>query len=196
MSYVNTIAQELMESAWVKEQTIACCAADIAAVAERLVDVLRGGGTIFFCGNGGSAGDAQHLAAELAGRYRFDRRPLAALALTANTSTLTAIGNDYGYARIFARQLAGVGRPGDALIGISTSGNSENVVEAFLQAKAAGILTVGLVGDPGGRMAALADLAVKVPSGSTPRIQEAHIAIGHILCGILEQELCGNGSHA
>lgn len=191
MSYLDRIRQELTESARVKEQTIERCGASISHVAARLVEVLRTGGTIFFCGNGGSAADSQHLAAELAGRYLFDRPALPSIALTVNTSNLTAIGNDYGYDFVFSRQLAGLARSGDAIIGISTSGNSKNVIEAFKVAREKGVISVAMTGASGGRMAEVADYAIRVPSTSTPRIQEAHIAIGHIICGILEDELCG-----
>ena len=147
-------------------------------------------------GNGGSAADAQHIAAELVGRYGFDRPSIPSLALTTDTSNLTAIGNDYGYDQIFSRQLAGMGQKGDIFFGISTSGNSQNIINAFEVAKEKGITTVALVGRDGGKMGAMADVALIVPSDSTPRIQESHILIGHIICDIIEKEVFGNGVEA
>lgn len=144
-------------------------------------------------GNGGSAADAQHIAAELVGRYGFDRPSLASLALTTDTSNITAIGNDYGYDKIFSRQLEGMGQKGDIFIGISTSGNSKNIINAFECAKEKGIKTVALVGRDGGEMAKIADISLIVPSDSTPRIQESHILIGHIICDIIEKELFDTG---
>ncbi|MFA5461757.1 MAG: D-sedoheptulose 7-phosphate isomerase, partial [Sulfurimonas sp.] len=144
-------------------------------------------------GNGGSAADAQHIAAELVGRYGFDRPSIPSLALTTDTSCLTAIGNDYGYDNVFSRQLEGMGQEGDIFIGISTSGNSKNIINAFISAKKKGITTVALVGRDGGEMAKMADIALVVPSDSTPRIQESHILIGHIICDIIEKEIFGDG---
>jgi D-sedoheptulose 7-phosphate isomerase len=144
-------------------------------------------------GNGGSAADAQHIAAELVGRYGFDRPSIPSLALTTDTSNLTAIGNDYGYDKVFSRQLEGMGQEGDLFIGISTSGNSQNIINAFESAKERGITTVALVGRDGGKMAQMADYAIIIPSNATPRIQESHILIGHILCDIIEKELFGGG---
>jgi len=144
-------------------------------------------------GNGGSAADAQHIAAELVGRYGFDRPSLPSLSLTTDTSNLTAIGNDYGYDKVFSRQLEGMGQRGDLFIGISTSGNSKNIINAFEVAKEKGITTVALVGRDGGAMAKMADMAIVVPSESTPRIQESHILIGHIICDIIEKEIFAEG---
>lgn len=144
-------------------------------------------------GNGGSAADAQHIAAELVGRYGFDRPSIPSLALTTDTSNLTAIGNDYGYDQVFSRQLEGMGQKGDIFIGISTSGNSINIIKAFESAKLKGITTIALTGRDGGEMAKLADVALVVPSDSTPRIQESHILIGHILCDIIEKEIFADG---
>ncbi|MEN4044723.1 MULTISPECIES: D-sedoheptulose-7-phosphate isomerase [unclassified Sulfurimonas] len=144
-------------------------------------------------GNGGSAADAQHIAAELVGRYGFDRPSIPSLALTTDTSNLTAIGNDYGYDQVFSRQLEGMGQEGDIFIGISTSGNSLNIIKAFESAKKKKIMTVALTGRDGGEMAKMADIALIVPSNATPRIQEAHILIGHILCDIIEKEIFGEG---
>ena len=150
---------------------------------------LEAGGKIMFCGNGGSAAQSQHLAAELVGRYKMERRALAALSLTVDTSDITAIGNDYGYDDIFRRQLEGVGRRGDVLVGLSTSGNSANVVKAFELARASGMAVVALTGEGGGRMASLADVCLAVPSRETNHIQEMHLVLGHILCGLLEREV-------
>ncbi|MGE0626196.1 MAG: D-sedoheptulose 7-phosphate isomerase [Hyphomicrobiaceae bacterium] len=162
----------------------------ISAAADLLVDSLKSGGKVMFCGNGGSAADAQHLAAELMGRYLKDRAPLPALALTVDTSALTAIANDYAYDEVFCRQLKGIGRAGDVLVGLSTSGNSANVVKAVEAAREAGIKTVALTGQGGGRLAEAADLAIRVPSTRTNSIQEMHIVVGHMLCGFIEDALC------
>ncbi|CAO3383440.1 D-sedoheptulose 7-phosphate isomerase [Azospirillum argentinense] len=158
----------------------------IAAAAALMIDGLRTGGKVLFCGNGGSAADSQHLAAELTGRYLRDRPPLAAVALTVDTSALTAIANDYSYDEVFARQVRGLGRPGDVLVGLSTSGNSRNVVAALEAARAIGLQTIGLTGAGGGRMKELCDICLCVPSSDTPRIQEMHIAAGHMLCELVE----------
>ena len=162
----------------------------IAGAAEAMIKTLRGGGKIMLCGNGGSAADAQHLAAELVGRYRKDRAPLAALALTVDTSALTAIANDYAFEEVFARQVTGLGRPGDLLLALSTSGDSANVLAAVAAAKANGIATIALTGAGGGQLAPLADLAIRVPAARSNAVQELHIAVGHILCGIVEDALC------
>ena len=150
---------------------------------------LRNGGKILFCGNGGSAADSQHLAAELTGRFIKDRRPLAAIALSTDTSALTCIGNDYSFEEVFARQVAGLGRTEDLLIAISTSGNSGNVLRAVEEAHKIGMQTVGLLGRDGGKLGSLCSYRIVVPSQITARIQECHILIGHTLCGIIEQEL-------
>jgi D-sedoheptulose 7-phosphate isomerase len=162
---------------------------DTQAAARRMADSLAGGGKLMFCGNGGSAADSQHLAAELTGRFIHDRRPLAALALTTDTSALTSIANDYAYADVFARQVAALGRTPDCVIGISTSGDSENLVEALVTARRLGLGTIGLLGKGGGRMAALCDVAIVVPSNTTARVQEAHIFVGHCLCALIEHQL-------
>lgn len=150
---------------------------------------IEQGGKIFFFGNGGSAADAQHLATELTARYKKDRAAIAAIALTTDTSALTAIGNDYGFERLFSRQIEALGRKGDLAIGISTSGNSPNVLKAFEQCRAMGITTVGFTGQTGGKMLPLCDIALRVPSGTTARIQEMHITLGQMLCGALEINL-------
>lgn len=165
----------------------------IEEVAKKCVALYRGSNKTILAGNGGSAADAQHIAAELVGRYGFDRPSIPSLALTTDTSNLTAIGNDYGYDKVFSRQLEGMGQSGDIFIGISTSGNSVNIINAFESAKKKGITTVALVGRDGGKMAQMADYAIVVPSDSTPRIQESHILIGHILCDIIEKEIFADG---
>lgn len=165
--------------------------AEILAIGHKLVNVLRGGGKIFFCGNGGSAADAQHLAAELVCKLRDDRPPLAGLALTTDTSTLTATSNDYSFRDVFARQVIALGASGDALVGISSSGNSANVLAAIEAAKQKNILTVGLLGRDGGAIAGAVDQAVIVPDHDTQRIQECHILVGHIWMEMIEHELFG-----
>ena len=165
----------------------------IVEVAQKCVTLYKTDKKTILAGNGGSAADAQHIAAELVGRYGFDRPSIPSLALTTDTSNLTAIGNDYGYDQVFSRQLAGMGQEGDIFFGISTSGNSQNLINAFEVAKKKNITTVALVGKDGGKMAQMADLAIVVPSKSTPRIQESHILIGHIICDIIEKEIFGDG---
>lgn len=166
----------------------------IVEVAQACVAIYKNStNKTILAGNGGSAADAQHIAAELVGRYGFDRPSLPSLALTTDTSNLTAIGNDYGYDKVFSRQLEGMGQKGDLFIGISTSGNSQNIINAFEVAKQKGITTVALVGRDGGAMAKMADMAIVVPSESTPRIQESHILIGHIICDIIEKEIFAEG---
>lgn len=185
------IVQSLEDSIRVK-QTILNDAAflrEIDAVGQSMTRVLSHGGKILLCGNGGSAADAQHLAAELVGRFSCEREGLPAIALTTDTSILTAVGNDYGYDRVFERQTAALGRKGDILIGISTSGDSPNVERALQTARAMGLITVGLLGKDGGRCRALCDHALVVPHRFSARIQEAHITIGHILCGIVDRQM-------
>lgn len=160
-------------------------------VTEALAGCLGRGGKVLLCGNGGSAADAQHLAAELVGRFRQHRAPLAAVALTTDSSILTSVANDYDYASVFSRQVEALGRRGDALIGISTSGRSPNVVAALSVARGLGLVTVGLLGGDGGPAAALCDHALRVACRDTARIQEAHILIGHALCGALETRFAG-----
>lgn len=161
----------------------------VAEAAEAVVAALESGGTIYFCGNGGSAADAQHLAAELSGRYLADRPALAALSLTTNSSALTAIGNDFGFERVFARQLEGLGVAGDVLVAISTSGRSSNVVAAIEVAHQQGLTVIGMTGLKGRDFAALCDVALVASSDSTPRVQEGHIAMGHVLCELVERAL-------
>jgi D-sedoheptulose 7-phosphate isomerase len=161
----------------------------VAELASRLAETLRHDGRVLLCGNGGSAADAQHLAAELVGRFLRDRRPFPALALTTDTSILTAVANDIGYTEVFARQVLALGRPGDLLIAISTSGNSPNVLRAAEAARRQHMTVAGLTGRTGGKLRPLCDLCLCIPSDATPRIQEMHILIGHILCEVAERIL-------
>jgi len=164
----------------------------VSAVGCALADAIQRGGKVLFFGNGGSAADAQHLAAEFTGRFLIERRPLAGLALTVNTSSLTAIGNDYSFELVFARQIEALGKPGDVAIGISTSGNSPNVLRAIEVARKLQMVTVGLTGRSG-KLSSAAEYCIRIPSDSTPRIQEAHILTGHILCEIVDRQLFGSG---
>ena len=160
-----------------------------AEAAGRVVDCLAAGGKVLFFGNGGSASDAGHLAAELLGRFFVDRRPLAAVALAETTAAMTAIGNDYGYLEVFARQVRALGRPGDVAIGLSTSGTSGNVVHGLATAGELGLVTVAFTGASGGKLLDVADLCIRVPSEDTPRVQELCMLLGHTLCEIVEREL-------
>jgi len=196
MSGVHAAREEFIKRLHADFDSIVACfgalkaeAPTIAAAADILTQALWAGNKIMFCGNGGSAADSQHLAAELMGRYLKDRAPLPALALTVDTSALTAIGNDYSYDLVFARQLSGIGKSGDVLVGISTSGNSRNVIAAVETARKLGISTIGMTGKDGGKLAPLCDLCIRVPASTTNRIQEMHIAIGHALCGAVESRL-------
>ncbi len=179
------------ESAGVKRQFAQEYASQIEAVAHQMAEVLRRGNKLLFCGNGGSAADAQHLAAEFVNRFLVDRPALAAIALTTDTSTLTAIGNDAGFDTVFGRQIEALGRSGDLVVAISTSGSSLNVLRAVETARRLGLKTVGFSGGTGGRLAGLADTVFVVPSAETPRIQETHITLGHVLCGLVEELLFG-----
>lgn len=161
----------------------------IEAVAGRLRDCLARGGKVVWMGNGGSAADSQHLASEMVGRFRRERGGLASLALTTDTSILTSVGNDYGFEHIFARQVEAVCTPADVLVGISTSGNSANVIRAVEAGRRLGLYTVGMLGHDGGRLRPLCDAVLLVPAADTPRIQEAHILIGHILCELMDSEI-------
>jgi len=158
----------------------------IQEACEMSLETIKSGNKILLCGNGGSAADAQHIAAEFTGRYKVERRGLPAIALTTDTSALTAIGNDYGYDRVFERQVESLANPGDLLIGISSTGNSDNVIKAFKKAKEIGCKTVGLSGKGGGKFNDSCDLNVVVPSEDTPRVQEMHILIGHTICQIID----------
>ncbi len=189
----NRIFQSIEESISVKQALLADIAfmERIDAAAQQIIKSLQNGGKVHFCGNGGSAADAQHLAAELSGRFYFDRPPLNAEALHCNTSYLTAVGNDYGYDYIFSRLLRGTAKRGDVLVGISTSGNSKNIVKAYETAKEMGIVIISLTGETGGVMKDFSDILLNVPSTDTPRIQESHIMIGHIICELVETDMFG-----
>lgn len=167
--------------------------AQIKQAGLKCIEIYKNGNKTLIAGNGGSAADAQHIAGEFVSRFYFDRPGIPSIALTTDTSILTAIGNDYGYERLFARQLEANGVKGDLFIGISTSGNSKNILEALKVCKNKGIFSVGLSGQSGGAMQELCDLCIKVPSNETPRIQESHILIGHMICAIVEEELFGKG---
>ena len=158
-------------------------------VADEIVKCYGHDGKVLFCGNGGSAADAQHIAAELSGRFYFDRDPLDAEALHVNTSYLTAVGNDYGYEQVYSRLIKARGRKGDILVGLSTSGNSPNVIKAFDLANEIGMITVGMTGESGGKMNGISKYLLNVPSSDTPRIQESHIMMGHIICELVEEKM-------
>jgi len=176
------ILSELLLHAKTIENVINVLQQDIASACEVTVETVKRGNKVLLCGNGGSAADAQHIAAEFTGRYKTERDALPAIALTTDTSALTAIGNDYGFDAVFSRQVEAYANKGDLLVGISTSGNSENVIKAFEKAKKKGCFCMALSGRDGGRMKELADLNIIIPSSDTPRIQEMHILIGHIIC--------------
>ena len=159
-----------------------------------ITTAFKNGNKVLFCGNGGSAADAQHLAAEFSGRFYTDRDALPAEALHCNTSYMTAVANDYSYDVVYSRMIKGIGNPGDVLIGLSTSGNSKNIVEAFKTAKLKNMVTVGLTGDSGGLMKEMSDFLLNVPSSDTPRIQESHIMLGHIICQLVEEKYFGHAS--
>lgn len=163
--------------------------AQIAKAAEVTAEALKKGNKVLFCGNGGSAADAQHIAAELSGRFYTDRPPLYAEALHVNSSYMTAVANDYSYDVVYSRMIQGCGRSGDVLFAISTSGNSKNILAAVEEAGKQGMITIGMTGSGGGKMNGLCDIMLKVPSNDTPRIQESHILIGHIICQIIEEQL-------
>ena len=183
--YQPAIAEAISQSA-ANLESLKKHADAIARAADIIVEALKDGGAIYFCGNGGSAADAQHLAAELSGRFLKNRRPLPGVALTTNSSALTAIGNDFGFDEVFSRQLEGVGRQGDVLVALSTSGNSPNVVKAVESARRLAMKTIGLTGERGSALSEKCDICLQVPSTSTPRIQEMHILVGHILCELAE----------
>jgi D-sedoheptulose 7-phosphate isomerase len=186
---MDDIAQELHESAALKLRVAETQGPIIQAMLECIWESMQQGGKLLLCGNGGSAADAQHLATECMVRLEAERPPLPAIALTTDTSLLTAAGNDQGFETIFARQVAGLGRPGDVLLAISTSGNSLNVVRAVEAAQQRGLHTLGLLGKDGGRLKDMVHIALVVPSSNTQRIQEVHITVGHILCGALERRI-------
>lgn len=191
MHDTSTIKTLLQDSIDTKQRLLAdeSMLASIADVAQRCVDAFRGDRKLLLAGNGGSASDAQHIAAELVGRFELERDGLPAMALTTNASQLTALSNDYGYDAVFSRQLQAFAKRGDVFIGLSTSGNSANVVAAAEVAKASGLIVIGMTGQSGGKLEALCDVCLKVPSDNTARIQESHITIGHILCALIERTL-------
>lgn len=167
-------------------------AAEIKAVSEKIVHAFRNKGSVYLCGNGGSAADAQHIGAELSGKFYLNRPPLPARALHTDTSYLTAVSNDFSFDEIYSRLIHANGKPGDVLIAISTSGNSMNVINAIIASREKGMTTIGLSGADGGKMKGMCDHLVQVPSSDTPRIQEAHILIGHVICELVESSLFGN----
>ncbi len=189
----TTIQRSIRESIAVKQALLndGDFLQKIARAASVMVAAFRADGKVLFCGNGGSAADAQHIAAELSGRFYTDRPPLYAEALHVNSSYVTAVANDYGYDEVYARMVQAAGRAGDVLVAFSTSGNSPNVLRAIEVAKKQGMVVVGFTGSSGGKMAALCDVLLNVPSADTPRIQEAHILLGHILCEMVEREMFG-----
>ena len=190
MSNPQTLIEQFVaESVRVKIEFFQANAALIAETAAKMADALRQGRKVLLCGNGGSAADAQHIAAEFVGRFIPDRVALPAISLATDTSALTALGNDYGYNAVFSRQIQALGNAGDVAIGISTSGNSPNVLEAMDAARTKGMFTIGFTGEDGGKMNGRADVLFRVPSRMTPRIQETHITLGHVLCELIDREL-------
>jgi D-sedoheptulose 7-phosphate isomerase len=184
------IQRRLEDALAVKRDMLeAGCTRDAVAVAAAMIRALRENGKVLFFGNGGSSMDAGHLAAELAGRFYRDRPGLAALSLADGTAAMTAIANDYAYQDVFARQVRALGRPGDMAVGLTTSGNSSNVINALIAAREAGLYTVALTGGSGGKVAALADICIRVPTDDTPRVQEACMHLGHTICEIVEREM-------
>lgn len=186
----DRITDIILESIQVKEQLLHTCLGQIKDIADIIIEALKKNGKVILFGNGGSAADSQHIAAEFVGRFKKDRSALAAIALTTNSSILTSLANDYGYEVVFAKQIEALGQKNDVAVGISTSGKAKNVALGIKQAKKMGIRTVALTGGDGGELAKLADTALVVPSNVTARIQEAHITIGHVICELVEQTLC------
>ncbi len=188
------IRSVISESITIKETILADqgLLKELEAITKRCIESLQTGGQLLFCGNGGSAADAQHLAGEFSGRFYLDRDPLPAEALHVNTSFLTAVANDYDFASAYARSVAAKGRPGDLLFAISTSGNSPNILQAAQMAKTKKMDVIGMTGATGGKLAAEVDFLLKIPSTDTPRIQECHILLGHIICELVEKEIFGN----
>lgn len=184
MPFTSTISEQIQASIAAKSQLPI---SDINAAAGILVDAFKNHHKLLVAGNGGSAADAQHIAAELVGRYKSERQALPAIAITANSSSITAIGNDYGFDHIFSRHVEALGNRGDVFMAISTSGNSPNIIKAVEAAKARHIVTIGMTGESGGKLAEICDLTLKMPSNDTPRIQECHILVGHILCDLIEK---------
>ena len=194
----QTVCAHLRDSAAVKQHTAEICTASILAAAEVIAESFRTSGKLLLCGNGGSAADCQHLATEFTSRLSTDfvRPALPAIALTTDTSFITAYANDFDFGGVFARQVEALGKAGDVLLGISTSGNSKNVIRAVETAKAMGLKSIALTGASGGRLKDLADVAICIPSDNTQHIQEAHLAVEHILCQLVERALFGNGGSA
>ena len=188
---VDRVRAYLLETSRTASRTAEACADAIVGAAATIVESARAGGTLLICGNGGSAGDAQHLATEFVSTLTVDRRrpPIRAVALTTDTSLLTAVANDFGFEGVFARQVEALGRAGDVLLGISTSGGSDNVVRAFERARELGMRTIALTGESVGRLGPLSDIEIKVPSAETSHIQEAHIAVGQLIAFLVEDEL-------
>lgn len=186
----DIIKDILLESIHVKEELLRTGISQIIEIADTVIDSLKKGGKVILFGNGGSASDSQHIAAELVGRFKKDRNALAAIALTTNTAVLTSLANDYGYEVVFAKQIEALGQKNDIAIGISTSGKAKNVLAGIKQAKKMGLKTIALTGGDGGELAKVADISLAVPSSVTARIQEAHITIGHIICELVEGTLC------
>lgn len=191
MDYFQIIKEQLEESADVKRKMISECAEEIAKAATIVVDSLSDGGKVLLCGNGGSAADSQHIAAELVGKLRLQRRPMSAIALTTDTSIITAVGNDFEFDSIFKKQVEAHGNKNDVLIGISTSGNSTNVINAIEVARSLGLKIITLLGGNGGKLKEAGDSSIIIPSSDTQRIQEGHIAAGHLICDLVERELFG-----
>lgn len=193
MDISSTIAERINASIAVKQQilTDGTLLPIIESVVQVITSAFQQGNAVYFCGNGGSAADAQHLAAEFSGRFYKDRKALPSEALHCNTSYLTAVANDYSYDVIYARLIEGIAKKGDVLIGLSTSGNSANILRAFEKAAELGVITIGMTGASGGKMKGQCDYLINVPSSDTPRIQESHILIGHILCELTEKNIFG-----
>ncbi len=191
MDLLNLLQSRITASVQLKQQLLSSTPLleTVTQVAEMAADAYRNGNKVMWCGNGGSAADAQHLAAELSGRFYYDRPPLNSDAFHVNTSYLTAVANDYSYDQVYSRLVQAMCRKGDILIGLSTSGNSGNVVKAFEKAREMGVITVGFTGETGGKMKPFSDYLINIPSTDTPRIQECHMLLGHTLCEIVEQQL-------
>jgi len=185
----KTVEQIFTESIEVKQGTLKKNLSQIIGAAESIIKAFKGGHKLFFCGNGGSAADSQHIAAEFVGRFQKERKAWPAIALTTDSSALTALGNDYTFDIVFSRQLQALGQKGDVLIAISTSGNSKNILEAVKEAKALGITSIGVTGGSGGQLAALSDIAIIAASSKTARIQESHLVIFHAICELVENTL-------
>jgi len=197
MKYRSTILKQIEDSIATKERILSdsLVLSNIAAAAELIIKAFKNGNKNLIAGNGGSAADAQHIAAEFVGRFYFNRPSLPSVSLTTDTSIITAISNDFGYNEVFSRQIQALGKKNDIFIGISTSGNSINIINALAECKKIGIKTVGFTGNSSSEMDKLCDICVKIPSSDTPHIQEAHIMIGHIICCIVEEELFGRSKN-